>query len=297
MALMKAMRIIHNSQEMQKEARSLRREGKTIGFVPTMGALHEGHLSLIREARRRCDVVVISIFVNPKQFGRGEDYQAYPRDLEADSRLAQKEGVDIIFFPREADMYGPSHSTYVEVEGLSEGLCGASRPGHFRGVTTVVTKLFNIVKPHWAFFGQKDAQQAAIIKRMVEDLNMDIQIEVMPTIREPEGLALSSRNQYLSPGERKEALLIYQALQEAKKAVGKGLLKTEQLKAVMEEKLSQGLNLKIDYISIVDSKNLKEVEEIHEKTLIALAVKIGKTRLIDNMLVKRDPRGTFTFQL
>jgi len=279
------MEVIESIKKMQARADELRREGK-LGFVPTMGYLHEGHLSLIRAARKECKYVVVSIFVNPTQFGPSEDYQRYPRDLERDRRLCEKEGVDIIFAPTPEEMYPPGYCTYVEVAGLSDVLCGASRPGHFKGVATVVTKLFNIVKPHVAYFGQKDAQQALIIRRMVEDLNFDIDIRVLPIVREKDGLAMSSRNTYLSQEERRAARVLYKALMHAKSLLDSGVrdagrLRQEMLNIIEAEPLA-----KVDYVEIVDYSNLKPLKEIEGEVLIAVAVWIGNTRLIDNILYR-----------
>ena len=273
---------------MQKVANKLREEGKSIGFVPTMGALHEGHLSLMERARRDNDILVISIFVNPTQFGPGEDYRRYPRPFEKDRSLAQREGVDIIFYPSVSEMYGKEYSTYVEVERLSEGLCGLFRPGHFRGVASVVCKLFNIVKPNIAYFGQKDYQQLRIVKRMVEDLNMEVEIRECPIVREPDGLAISSRNSYLSPQERGEALSLYRALKCAKSLINNGS-SIRDIISRMEKIIQRDPRAKIDYIKIVDPQTLEDVKTIRSrrKVLVVLAVWIGKTRLIDNILVKR----------
>jgi len=273
---------------MQKVADRLREEGKSIGFVPTMGALHEGHFSLMERARRENEILVISIFVNPTQFGPGEDYRRYPRPFEKDRMLARRAGVDIIFYPSVSEMYDEGYSTYVEVEGLSNKLCGLFRPGHFRGVASVVCKLFNIVKPDAAYFGQKDYQQLRIIKKMVEDLNMEIEIRECSTVREPDGLAMSSRNSYLSPQERKEALSLYRALKYGKDLIGSGK-PIPKVVSEMEKIIRKQLHSKIDYIKIVDPETLGEVKTVTpgRKILIALAVWIGKTRLIDNMLVKR----------
>jgi len=244
------MEVIKSPSEMQQRASAWRREGKVIAFVPTMGYFHEGHLSLMREGRERGDVLVVSIFVNPTQFGPGEDFDRYPRDMERDLRMAEEVGVDVIFAPTVEEMYPEGYQTYVEVEKVTKYLCGLSRPGHFRGVTTVVTKLFNIVKPHVALFGQKDYQQLITIERMVKDLNMDVEIVGMPTVREEDGLAASSRNVYLSPEERKAALSLYRSLRRA------------------EELFSEGVR-----------------ESIGERALVAVAAKVGTTRLIDNTLL------------
>ncbi len=273
---------------MQKVADRLREEGKSIGFVPTMGALHQGHLSLMQRARRENDIVVMSIFVNPTQFGPGEDYRRYPRPFQKDRLLAQREGVNIIFYPSVSEMYGEGYSTYVEVERLSKVLCGLSRPGHFRGVASAVCKLFNIVKPHVAYFGQKDYQQLKIIKRMVQDLNMEIEIRECPIVREPDGLAMSSRNSYFSSQERKEALSLYGALKRAKQLIKAGNSVPDVISET-EEIIQREPYAKIDYIKIVNPETLEDMKMIRpgRTVLVALAVWIGKTRLIDNMLVKR----------
>lgn len=280
------MQVISNIQQMQSWSRRMRRKGKTIGFVPTMGYLHEGHLSLIREARKNEDVVVISIFVNPTQFGPGEDYKRYPRDMERDKRLAKRVGVDIIFAPTAAEMYPEGYHSYVNVEEITEPLCGRFRPGHFKGVATVCCKLFNIVEPDVAYFGQKDAQQALVIKRMVRDLNMDFQIKVLPIMREEDGLAISSRNVYLSPKERMDALCLYQSLEEAKRMIISGESDPEKVIRRMRE-IVEPKATKIDYISIVGTEDLKEAKELCGELLIVVAVWIGKTRLIDNIVVRR----------
>lgn len=260
-------------------------KGRSIGFVPTMGYLHEGHLSLIREARRENDLAVISIFVNPTQFGPKEDYKRYPRDFRRDKELAEKTGADIIFYPSVKEMYPDGYLTYAEVTDITERLCGKSRPGHFKGVVTVVAKLFNIVQPDIAYFGQKDAQQAIVIKRMVQDLNMEIKIKVMPIIREPDGLAMSSRNRYLSRDERKDAIVLYQSLNLAKRLIKNGVKDAGRIKSEMKQLITSKKNARIDYISIVDTKNLMELKRIEKGALIALAVYIGKTRLIDNIII------------
>jgi pantoate--beta-alanine ligase len=271
---------------MQNIAQDLRKRAKTIGYVPTMGALHEGHLRLIRQAQRENDIVVVSIFVNPIQFSPAEDFSRYPRPIKQDISLCRRENVDFLFYPRGKEMYPLGFKTYVLVEQLGDVLCGASRRGHFRGVATVVTKFFNILQPDRAYFGQKDAQQAIIIQRMVEDLNMPIKIRVMPIVRHKSGLALSSRNIYLNEQERQDALCLSQALKFAKDLVKSGerdcQIVTEKIREFMESKKTA----RIEYISIVDFKNLKPVEKISDKCLIALAVHFGKTRLIDNIVVK-----------
>ena len=274
--------------QMREAAKRAREEGKLIAFVPTMGFFHEGHLSLIRKANEVGDLVVVSSFVNPSQFGPGEDYENYPRDPERDRRLAQENGTDILFSPSVEEMYPQGHSTWVEVEGLTEVLCGKSRPGHFRGVTTVVAKLFLIVQPHYAIFGQKDYQQAQVIKRMVEDLNFDLKILVEPIVREPDGLAMSSRNLYLTPAQRKEATLLYRSLLRAKELVEGGERDAERVSALIKEMIAPLPSAKIDYVSVVDGENLRPLSKLTGKVLIALAVKIGRARLIDNILISVD---------
>ncbi len=279
------MKIISSPKQMLKISQQVRRARKTIGFVPTMGALHEGHLSLMRKARRDNDVVVVSIFVNPTQFGPREDFRRYPRPLRRDLGLCRKEKVDFIFYPQAKDMYPQDFKTYVVVKDLSNVLCGKSREGHFQGVVTVVIKLFNIVQPDIAYFGQKDAQQSIIIRRMVDDLNMPVKIKVMPTVREKDGLAMSSRNTYLNARERKDALILNKSLRLAGLLVKSGLRDANRVIQRMKQLIMKKKTAKIDYIAIVDTKNLKPVKRIENRCLIALAVWIGKTRLIDNMVI------------
>ncbi len=278
------MEIFNKIEELGSYLFDKRAQGKSIGLVPTMGALHQGHLSLMREARRQCDVVVASVFVNPTQFGPEEDYSKYPRVLDRDASLAREVGVDAIFAPSPADMYPKGYRTYVSVEGITEKLCGRSRPGHFRGVTTVVTKLFNIVRPDKAFFGQKDAQQLVVIKRMVEDLNMGLQIVPVPIVRESDGLAMSSRNSYLNTQERKAATVLFRALKSAESIIDNGERDASTIISEMEKMISSEPLATIDYISIVDLEDLEDVETLEGKILIALAVRIGKARLIDNII-------------
>lgn len=280
------MRVVKSIKEMQSISESLRKTGKTIGFVPTMGYLHDGHMSLVECARRENDVVIMSIFVNPVQFAPGEDFERYPRDLERDRKIAQEKGVDYLFVPEVSEMYPPRYSTYVEVEGITEVLCGAKRPGHFKGVATVVTKLFNIVKPHRAYFGKKDFQQLKVIERLVKDLNFDVEVIGCPIVREKDGLAMSSRNVYLSPEERESATSLYRALKLAKELFEKGERDPEVIKSRMEELILSHPHVKaIDYIEIVDPETFKPVDEVKEGTLIALAVFVGNARLIDNWVV------------
>lgn len=282
------MLVVRKIKEMQKLADDFRMRGKIIGVVPTMGYLHDGHLSLVKIAREKSDVVVLTIFVNPLQFAPNEDYDRYPRDFERDKKLAENAGVDVIFYPEVKEMYPDNFLTYVEVEKITKVLEGEFRPTHFRGVTTVVAKLFNITKPHIAVFGQKDAQQAVIIKQMVRDLNFDIDIIVAPIVREPDGLAMSSRNTYLSESERKDATVLYQSLKLAEKMIKEGERKSEIVISKMRELISSKPTAKIDYIAVVDPETFEQVETLKEgnEYLIALAVRIGSTRLIDNTIVK-----------
>jgi len=279
------MKTIESISRMSTFSKIVKKEGKSIGLVPTMGALHEGHLSLARTAKKHADVVVMSIFVNPIQFGQSEDLDKYPRDFKRDEELARLAGVDVIFYPSASQMYPEGFSTYVDVEGLTDTLCGASRPGHFRGVTTVVMKLFAIVKPDVAYFGQKDAQQAIVINKMVNDLDLDVDVKVLPVVREKDGLAMSSRNVYLSTDERKEAAVLYQALRKAEELIRQGETETAKVIRAMEEMIKAKHNARIDYIAVVDPKNLKDAKTISGEALVALAVFIGKTRLIDNIIV------------
>jgi pantoate--beta-alanine ligase len=281
------MKIIKYIGEMQVLAEETRRAGKRIALVPTMGALHEGHLRLMDHGRGLADLLVVSIFVNPLQFGPKEDFEKYPRDLERDGRLTEPRGVDIIFSPEAGDFYRPFFQTYVNVEQITQNLCGASRPGHFRGVTTVVCKLFHIVKPHVAIFGQKDYQQWTTIRQMVEDLNMDIEIVGYPTVREPDGLAMSSRNLYLSPEERISARCLSLALKEAQAVFQKGEIKVEVLLDRVTDLIHQYPYTRIDYARIIHSRTLEELAVIEDRAILALAVWIGSTRLIDNGLLEK----------
>ena len=276
---------MHTVEEMKALSKDLRSQGQRLGFVPTMGFFHEGHLSLMRYARKRCDRLVVSLFVNPIQFGPKEDFREYPRDFARDARLAEGVGVDILFAPEAEDMYPPGFQTYVEVTELSKPLCGAKRPGHFRGVATVVLKLFNIVKPHFAVFGLKDYQQYLVIKRLVEDLDLDIEIHGHPIVREPDGLAMSSRNVYLSPEERKSATCLYQALKLAEKRVAEGVRDAAFLVEELSRFISSHPYTRIDYIEFRDPENLAPASEIKGPTLLALAVFVGRARLIDNALI------------
>ena len=282
------MEIINRRARMVSLTRKLRRENKTIGFVPTMGALHEGHLSLVAEARQMCDVVIVSIFVNPTQFNDKKDLEKYPRDLTADASYLAEYQVDYIFAPDEKEIYAPNFATYVYVEGLTETLEGASRPGHFRGVATVVTILFNTIRPDFAFFGQKDAQQVAVIKRLTTDLGFDTEIVVMPIIREENGLAMSSRNALLTAEERDKASIIYKSLREAKIAAKNGERNASNLAEIVREKIETEPLAQIDYVAVVDNETLEPVEKIGENAvLIAVTVRFGNVRLLDNTVLNR----------
>jgi pantoate--beta-alanine ligase len=280
---MKVARTIGTVRKLVKAARS---KGKRIGLVPTMGALHIGHISLIRRAKKQTDFVVVSIFVNPAQFGPSEDFKKYPRPIKKDLAICRRADVDVVFAPSAKEMYRRGNLTWVNVVKLAEPLCGRFRPGHFRGVATVCAKLFNIVVPDTAFFGQKDAQQVVVIKRMVADLNMPLKIAVCPTVREPSGLAVSSRNQYLSEQEKRGAVYIYKALKQARSLIKTGTTKSETIIREMKKIIKHMPATKIEYISIVDAETLQELEKTTGRVLlIAAAVKIGSTRLIDNILL------------
>lgn len=280
------MNIISDIAAMQQTASRLRREGKTLGVVPTMGYFHEGHLSLMRRARAECDAVIVTLFVNPTQFGPHEDFSSYPRDFERDCQLAEAEGVDILFTPTTEAMYPNGYETYVQVEKLTQPLCGASRPGHFRGVTTIVAKLFNITQPHRAYFGLKDYQQCKVIEKMVKDLNFDITIVPCPIVREPDGLAMSSRNAYLSPEERQAASSLNRSLRHAEEIVRQGERDTRIVCDEVEAMIAAEPLAQIDYVEVVDAETLQPIEKIEQKTLVALAVKIGRARLIDNTVLE-----------
>ena len=283
------MEIITRRQRMSSVARKIRREqDRTVGLVATMGALHEGHLSLVREARRMCDVVVVTVFVNPMQFGPGEDFEHYPRDLTKDTAMLTDYNVDYIFAPTIDEIYPKGFSTYVNVEGLSEQLEGASRPGHFRGVATVVTILLNTVRPDFAFFGQKDAQQALIIKRLVKDLAFDTEIVVLPIVREDSGLAISSRNLYLTTEEQASAAVIHRALKQAKTSFKEGERSATRIMDVVRSTIESEPRARLDYVSVTDAETLEPVERVDERpTLVAVAAYIGKTRLIDNTILNK----------
>ena len=280
------MEIIREIQAMKEWVRAARKKGETVCLVPTMGYLHEGHLDLMRMGRPLADHLVISIFVNPTQFGAGEDLDRYPRDLPRDIELSESVGVECIFHPEASEMYPPDYCTYVNVENITSGLCGASRPGHFRGVATVVAKLFNIVEPDIAIFGEKDYQQLAVLKKMVEDLNMNVQILAHPTVREKDGLAMSSRNKYLTPEQRKNALVLFRTLKAAGERVKQGERSAAVLKSEAATMIEQVPECTIDYVDIVDPVLLTPLERIEDRAVMALAVKVGTTRLIDNMTLE-----------
>jgi pantoate--beta-alanine ligase len=284
---------------MKEQARQARAENRIIGLVPTMGALHAGHLSLIERARRECSPVIVSIFVNPKQFGPNEDFSKYPRTFESDSEKLQGAGVDSLFAPEPSEIYPNGFSTYVNVDGLSEKLEGRSRPGHFRGVTTVVMKLLQIVQPNFAYFGRKDAQQSQLISRMARDLNLDTEIVVCPPAREPDGLALSSRNVYLSADERKAATVLHRALDAARSELAAGVRDALQLQGVLHRTLSAERHARVDYAEIVDAESFEPIVRVSKPCYVLLAVFVGKTRLIDNLLIEpADPNSDdLIFQL
>ena len=280
------MEIIQELKSMQNWADSRRRAGQTIALVPTMGFFHTGHLNLMSHGREMADRVVVSLFVNPLQFGAGEDFEKYPRDFERDRELAEQAGVDILFTPRHEDLYPAGYQTYVTVEQVTRTLCGTSRPDHFRGVATVVCKLFQLVKPHKALFGLKDYQQVVTIKQMVRDLNMDLEVIGLPTVREADGLALSSRNVYLSPEERRSALSLSQSLLAAQKTCREGGRQAEPILSEVTRILTRPADNRIDYARIVHPETLAELETINPKAILALAVWVGRTRLIDNCLLE-----------
>jgi len=280
----KTVRTIAETRDFLHRARA---GGKTVGLVPTMGYFHEGHLSLMRRARRDNDVVVVSIFVNPTQFGPDDDLGSYPRDFERDAKTAEQVGVDLIFNPSVEEMYPEACSSYVEVERLTEGLCGASRTGHFRGVATVVLKLFNIIHADRAYFGRKDYQQLKVIERMVRDLNLTVEIVGMPTVREADGLAMSSRNAYLSPEERRAALVLHRALGFGQKLLKEGLASGSRLREEVERLIRREPLASIDYVAVVDTETLEPLDEIEDQAVLALAVRIGPARLIDTALLER----------
>jgi len=286
------MDTIRTTAWMKEHARQARAESRIIGLVPTMGALHAGHVALIERARRECSPVIASIFVNPKQFGPNEDFSKYPRALDSDRKMLEQAGVDSLFAPEPSEIYPGGFSTYVHVEGLSERLEGRSRPGHFRGVTTVVMKLLQIVQPNFAYFGRKDAQQARIITQMARDLNLDSEIIVCPIVREPDGLALSSRNAYLGAEERKAATVLYRALDAARSELAAGVRDALQLQRLLHRTLSVESQARVDYAEIVDAESFEPVVRVSKPSYILLAVFIGKTRLIDNLYIEPKSPGS-----
>lgn len=280
-------KVVHTVAELHKILQPLWRKGEPVGFVPTMGALHEGHVSLMRLSKAGGNVLtVVSVFVNPLQFAPGEDYDEYPRDLGGDVKVARDANVDVVFAPSVAEMYPRGFVTWCDQDKITEKLCGGNRPGHFRGVLTVVLKLFNIVRPTNAYFGQKDYQQSVVIQRMVTDLNLDAKVHVCPIIREPDGLAMSSRNVYLGPKHRQEALVLHQALDRAKELIGGGEKNVKKLHNEVKRIIGGAKSAKIDYIAIVHPETLEDVNDVSGKTVIAVAVRFGKTRLIDNVIVE-----------
>lgn len=282
------MRLVNSIDEMREMSTLARCERKKIGLVPTMGYLHQGHASLMVAGRKNSDFLIASVFVNPTQFGAGEDLDKYPRDLDRDMAIASEAGVDILFAPAASAMYPYGYQTYVNVEQISLPLCGGSRPGHFRGVTTVVAKLFSITQPHIAFFGKKDYQQLAVIRRMTVDLNLPVEIVGMPIVREPDGLAMSSRNAYLSPQQRTEARCLKEAIDAVKKSFKDGITSSPALKMIAMKIISNALSASVDYIEFCDSASLESVAVVDSSTLMALAVKIGGTRLIDNSILGEE---------
>jgi len=285
------MKIINTVREMQNHSDFSRMRERTIALVPTMGFLHDGHLSLIKDGKKRADEVVVSIFVNPTQFGPGEDFTAYPRDLDRDLALCQDAGADAVFTPKDTELYGSAYQTYINLTKLPNHLCGISRPTHFKGVATVVSKLFNIVKPHIAIFGQKDYQQLLVIRQMVCDLNFDIEIIGAPIVREADGLAMSSRNTYLTPEQRKQALCLYNSLNKAQELIKSGVIETAKIIDAAKDIITSQPEALIDYIRICDPDTLEDVQIADKAVRMALAVKIGKTRLIDNsLLTEKSPK-------
>ena len=279
------MELIKDIQTMRSYRKRIE-EGRIVGFVPTMGHLHEGHLSLIRKGREESDILVVSIFVNPTQFGPGGDFKSYPRDLERDMELAEAEGVDVIFAPSVEEMYPGGYSTFVEVEGyLTSTLEGESRPGHFRGVTTILARLFNIVSPDRTYFGEKDYQQALVVRKLVRDLNLNTEIVPLPTVREQDGLALSSRNSYLTTVERKAATVLYQSLLRAKEDIARGIRDATVISSHMEDLITGEPLARVDYVAVIDPETLRRVERVEKEVLVAVAAKIGQTRLIDNLRI------------
>lgn len=285
---MDTVRVIRNVRDMHRVADRMRKDGFRIGLVPTMGYLHEGHASLIRQIGRVTDRAVVSVFVNPAQFGPDEDFETYPRDFERDLEMVHSEGGALVYAPSTAEMYPDGYATYLEVERLADHLCGASRPGHFRGVATVVTKLFTAVKPHVAIFGQKDAQQAGVVRRMVTDLNLDVEIMIAPTVREADGLAKSSRNRYLTPRHRRRATVLFRVLQDGRDLVLKGEKRASVVIDAMNRRVRRSPCVEVDYIAAVDAEDFRPVEELGARVLLAAAVRFGQSRLIDNIVVETE---------
>lgn len=281
------MKTISSIEEMKSWSRRIRDEGKKIGFVPTMGCLHEGHLSLVTASLAECDSTVVSIFVNPTQFGPNEDFGSYPRTVEADKALLRSAGVDVLFHPAKEDLYPDGFQTFVEVEDKTNYLCGKNRPGFFRGVTTIVLKLFNIINPHTAYFGEKDRQQLEVIRTLARDLCLDVTIAGQPIVREKDGLAMSSRNRYLSEEDRESALSLSQALESAQSSIKQGESSAESIRTEIRKIIEQKNGTEVDYISVCDPENFTEQNKISSRTLIALAVRVGKARLIDNCLIEK----------
>lgn len=281
------MEIIHDIADMKSRSAAIRAEGKKIGFVPTMGCLHEGHLSLVKRSLATCDFTVASIFVNPTQFGENEDFNIYPQDFEGDRKKLEDAGVNVLYLPSRKTIYPEGYKTFVEVETITDYLCGKSRPGFLRGVATIVLKLFNIVRPDKAFFGAKDWQQSVIVETMIRDLNLDVELIRVPTVREPDQLAMSSRNRYLSDGERQSALSLSRALEQARTRIDAGETSAQKIRQQIRENIEGEQGTRVDYISICDPASFVERDEISARTLIALAVHIGKARLIDNCIVEK----------
>ncbi|MDE2027008.1 MAG: pantoate--beta-alanine ligase [Candidatus Omnitrophica bacterium] len=279
------MRVVKTVKQLRLIIDGLRRKGRTIGFIPTMGYLHEGHLSLVRRCRQECDVTVVSIYVNPKQFGPHEDLQRYPRDIGRDSTMLKKENIDILFIPSDNAVYSSGYLTYIDVENVSRALCGAFRPGHFRGVATVVAKLLNMVQPHALYLGQKDAQQVAVLKRMAADLNFPVAVRTVPTMREADGLAMSSRNVYLSAAHRAQAPVIYKSLVAVRRCIRQGERRSATLVAMIKRNIESNSEGKIQYVACVDAESLEPLKTLRHRVLIAVAVFFGTTRLIDNVIV------------
>jgi pantoate--beta-alanine ligase len=286
------LRVVRTVEEVRAALRPLREGGRSVGLVPTMGALHEGHLSLVRAAKAACDVVAVSIFVNPTQFGPNEDFAKYPRTFEADCAMLEREGVELVYAPAVEEMYPVGASSFVDVEGVSGRLDGASRPGHFRGVATVVAKLFHIIQPDKAFFGQKDAAQVAVLKKMVRDLDFPLEIVVCPIVREPDGLAMSSRNRYLSPEERRQALVLSYAVREVERLAGDGETSAQKLTEAALSVITAEPAVRVDYCRVVDPDTLEDVADIKDGALFAVAAFVGSTRLIDNGLAVRGIRSS-----